>query len=322
MIRDPYGRPIKSLRISVTSRCNLGCIYCHQEGIEKSRSEMSSAEIARIVDITAGRGVKKVKITGGEPLVRRDIGGIIEKIAEVDGIKEVSMTTNATLLSKKSEALKEAGLKRVNISLDTLDKETFSRITKGGELDTVIEGIKSAVDAGLRPVKLNMVVMKGLNTDKIKEMIEFASANNAILQLIGLMENEYNDEFFKEYSCDIDRIVKELEEEANEVLVRKFMQNRTRYILDEGEVEVVFPMHNTEFCANCTRIRITADGKFKPCLMRSDNYVDFLGPLRSGASDVELEELFLEAVKRREPYFKKSLNLNEKTSDVKHAGKA
>ncbi|MFQ5801008.1 MAG: GTP 3',8-cyclase MoaA, partial [Candidatus Hydrothermarchaeales archaeon] len=276
MIRDPYGRPLKSIRISVTSKCNLDCVYCHQEGIEKSRSEMSSAEIERIVGVTARHGVKKVKITGGEPLVRRDIGGIIERIAGVDGIKEVSMTTNATLLSKKSEALKEAGLKRVNISLDTLDKEIFRRITKGGELDTVIDGIKSAVDAGLRPVKLNMVVMKGFNTDKIKEMIEFASANHAILQLIGLMENEYSDGFFKEYSCDLDRIVKELEEEANEVLVRKFMQNRTRYILDEGEVEVVFPMHNTEFCANCTRIRITADGKFKPCLMRSDNYVDFL----------------------------------------------
>jgi cyclic pyranopterin phosphate synthase len=322
MIRDPFGRPIKSIRISVTSKCNFDCVYCHQEGIEKSRREMSSEEIVKIVGITAGHGVKKVKITGGEPLLRRDIEEVVERIAKIPGITEVSMTTNAALLSKNGQSLKDAGLKRVNISLDTLDPEIFSKLTKGGELNVVLEGIKSAVETGLRPVKLNMVVMKGLNKDKIKEMIEFASQNNAILQLIGLMENEYSDEFFKEYSCDLDKIVKDLEEEANEILVRKFMQNRKRYILDEGEVEVVFPMHNTEFCANCTRIRITADGKFKPCLMRNDNYVDFLGPMRAGASDEELEEIFLEAVGRREPYFKKQLNLGDSEADVKNQSNA
>jgi cyclic pyranopterin phosphate synthase len=283
---------------------------------------MTAEEIERIVRLTAVHGVKKVKITGGEPLLRSDIEEIVERIAGVKGITEVSMTTNAAMLSKKSETLKEAGLKRVEVSLDTLNPEIFKGITKGGKLDLVIEGIKSAVNAGLRPVKLNMVVMKGLNRDKIKEMISFASNNNSILQLIGLMENEYSDEFFKEYSCDLDKIVTELEEEANEVLIRKFMQNRTRYILDEGEVEVVFPMHNTEFCANCTRIRVTADGKFKPCLMRSDNYVDFLGSMRSGASDSELERLFLEAVSRREPYFKKSIDISDAGADVKNEGSA
>jgi cyclic pyranopterin phosphate synthase len=321
MIRDSFGRPIKSIRISVTSKCNFDCVYCHQEGIEKSRAEMTPQEITRIVEVTAKHGVKKVKLTGGEPLVRNDIEEIVESIADLKGITEVSMTTNATLLEKKSQSLKESGLKRVNVSLDTLDPQTFLDITKGGNLNMVIRGIKSAVETGLQPVKLNMVVMKGLNTDKIKEMIEFASANHAILQLIGLMENEYSDEFFKEYSCNIDRIVSELEEEANEVLIRKFMQNRTRYILDEGEVEVVFPMHNTEFCAHCTRIRITADGKFKPCLMRNDNYVDFLGPMRAGASEEELEKLFLSAVEMREPYFKKPMNVDTH-ADVRNRSNA
>jgi cyclic pyranopterin phosphate synthase len=321
MIRDSFGRPIKSIRISVTSKCNFDCVYCHQEGIENSRAEMTPQEITRIVEVTAKHGVKKVKLTGGEPLVRNDIEEIVESIADLKGITEVSMTTNATLLEKKSQSLKESGLKRVNVSLDTLDPQTFLDITKGGNLNMVIRGIKSAVETGLQPVKLNMVVMKGLNTDKIKEMIEFASANHAILQLIGLMENEYSDEFFKEYSCNIDRIVSELEEEANEVLIRKFMQNRTRYILDEGEVEVVFPMHNTEFCAHCTRIRITADGKFKPCLMRNDNYVDFLGPMRAGASEEELEKLFLSAVEMREPYFKKPMNVDTH-ADVRNRSNA
>ncbi|RMF89061.1 MAG: GTP 3',8-cyclase MoaA [Methanobacteriota archaeon] len=320
MIRDPFGRPLKSLRISVTSRCNLSCVYCHQEGVEKARSEMTPEEIQRIVEVAAGQGVKKVKITGGEPIIRRDIVEIVQGIADVKGIGEVSMTTNATLLADKSQALREAGLRRVNVSLDTLDPRIFREITKGGELDRVIEGIRAAVDAGLSPVKLNMVVMKGINTDRIKEMIGFASENNAILQLIGLMENEYSREFYSEYAQDLERIVRELEEEANEVLVRKFMQNRTRYILDEGEVEVVFPMHNTEFCAHCTRMRITADGRFKPCLMRTDNYVDFLGPMRAGASEEELERLFLEAVSRREPYFKKPLGMGEKADGVKDEG--
>ncbi|GBE19227.1 cyclic pyranopterin monophosphate synthase [archaeon BMS3Abin16] len=323
MIRDSYGRPLKSLRISVTSKCNFDCVYCHQEGIEKSRSEMTAEEMERIVRLTAAHGVKKVKITGGEPLLRHDIEEIVERIAGVEGITEVSMTTNAALLTKKAEGLRAAGLRRVNISLDTLDPKTFKEITQGGRLETVIEGVKSAVEYGLEPVKLNMVVMRGLNTDKIKEMIAFASENRAILQLIGLMENEYSDEFFKEYSCDLDRIVSELEEEANEVLIRKFMQNRTRYILDEGEVEVVFPMHNTEFCSNCTRIRVTANGKFKPCLMRTDNYVDFLEVMRSGASDVALEKLFFEAMTRREPYFKKKVDVSDaETADVKNEGSA
>jgi len=305
MIRDPYGRPLKSIRLSVTSRCNLDCLYCHREGVGSSGSEMKPEEISRIVSILASHGVRKVKLTGGEPLLRRDIIEVVKEVASIPGVSEVSMTTNATLLAEKSRALKEAGLRRVNISLDTLDEKDFTRITRGGELGRVIEGVKSAVDAGLQPVKLNMVMMRGVNTDRVKEMIEFASRNHAILQLIGLMENEFTAEFYRSYYEDMRRIISELEEEANEVLVRKFMQNRTRYILDEGEVEVVLPMHNTDFCAHCTRMRITADGKFKPCLMRTDNYVDFLGPMRRGAGDEELEELFFEAVRRREPYFKR-----------------
>ncbi len=320
MIKDLYGRPIKSLRVSVTTKCNLDCLYCHQEGIEGSRSEMTPEEIERIVSLAAGQGVKKVKITGGEPLIRKDIEDIVSGISDVGGVKEVSMTTNAVLLADKSHGLKDAGLKRVNVSLDTLDKGIFAKLTRGGELDKVIAGIKSAVDVGLSPVKLNMVVMKGLNTDSIKEMIKFSSENDAILQLIGLMENEYSNDFYKEYATDLERIVKDLEDEAHEVLIRKFMQNRTRYMLDEGEVEVVFPMHNTEFCASCTRIRITADGKFKPCLMRNDNYVDFLGPMRAGASEKELEELFLKAVRNREPYFKKPLDLGDAASNTGYQG--
>jgi len=304
MIHDSFGRPLTSLRISVTPRCNLNCLYCHREGAEKADGEMTPEEIKRIVEMCSGYGIEKIKLTGGEPLVRKDIVEIIEAISSVDGIKEVSMTTNGIFLANSAHELKKAGLHRVNISLDTLDKDIFSNITRGGKLEKVLEGIEAANDANLTPVKLNMVVMKGVNIDEIKDMLKFASKNRAILQLIGLVKNEYSREFFNAYYYDLKGIAEALEKEAKKIITRETMHGRKRYFLEEGEVEVVFPMHNTEFCSRCTRLRITADGKFKPCLMREDNYVDFIAPMRKGASNDALAKLFEEAVKKREPFFK------------------
>lgn len=306
MIYDQFGRPLTSLRISVTSRCNLSCLYCHREGAEKGDSEMTPEEIKRIVEVCSGYGIEKIKLTGGEPLVRKDIVKIIEAISSVNGIKEVSMTTNGIFLANLATELKKAGLHRVNISLDTLDREIFSNITRGGKLEKVLEGIEAANGAGLTPIKLNMVVMKGVNINEIKEMLKFASKHKAILQLIGLVKNEYSREFFDAYYYDLKGIAEALEKEAKKIIIRETMHGRKRYFLEEGEVEVVFPMHNTEFCSRCTRLRITADGKFKPCLMREDNYVDFIAPMRQGATNQELAKLFEDAVKKREPFFKLS----------------
>ncbi|MFQ5975544.1 MAG: GTP 3',8-cyclase MoaA [Candidatus Hydrothermarchaeales archaeon] len=317
MIYDRFGRPLRSLRISITSRCNFDCLYCHQEGIPKdNNSEMNVQEIEKIVEMCADYGVRRVKVTGGEPLLRNDVCDIFDVISSTRGIKDVSMTTNGFLLDEHAKDLKDAGLDRVNVSLDSIRPEVFSKLTKG-TLDRVISGIKKAIAVDLNPVKLNMVAMKGVNTDEIKDMIKFASETGAILQLIGLMENEYSKDFFKKYFYDLKPLEEEFEREATDVYVRKFMQGRTKYILDRGtEVEVVFPMHNTNFCANCTRMRITADGKFKPCLMRQDNLVDFLTPLRAGASDSELIEIFKEAMKRREPFFKSKETLRDVSTDI------
>ncbi|MFQ5887665.1 MAG: GTP 3',8-cyclase MoaA [Candidatus Hydrothermarchaeales archaeon] len=317
MIYDRFGRPLRSMRISITSRCNFDCLYCHQEGIPKDNdNEMSVDEIERIVGICADYGVKKVKVTGGEPLVRNDVCDIFAAISSTNGIKDVSMTTNGVLLGKYAQDLKDAGLDRVNVSLDSIRPEVFSRITKG-DLDRVIAGIKKAVEVDLNPVKLNMVAMRGINTDEIRDMIRFASKTGAILQLIGLMNNEYSKDFFEKHFYDLKPLEKEFEREATDVYVRRFMQGRTKYILDRGtEVEVVFPMHNTSFCANCTRIRVTADGKFKPCLMRQDNLVNFLTQMRAGASDSELGEIFKEAMRRREPFFKSKETLKNASTDI------
>lgn len=302
MILDNYGRPLTSMRISITQRCNLDCIYCHREGVfGKSDKEMTPEEIVRIVRIASELGVHKIKLTGGEPLIRSDVCEIVEGIAGISGIQEVSMTTNGVFLKKYAKKLKDAGLKRVNISLDTLRPDVFSTITRGGKLERVLAGIDEAVRVGLKPVKLNMVVMKGINDGEVKDMIRAYSRGGVVLQLIELVDTDR--EFFNKYYYDLDGVEEEIASKAKRVFVRKNMQGRRKYTLNGAQVEVIKPMHNTEFCAHCTRLRITADGKFKPCLMRQDNLVDFLGKMRSGADDNRLKELFLMAVSRRKPYF-------------------
>ena len=304
MIKDPYGRPIRSIRISVTQRCNLRCFYCHREGedVASGTTEMTPDEIKRIVSVISYFDIGKIKLTGGEPLIRDDIIEIVRKINEVPRVSEVSMTTNGTLLEDLAEPLKDAGLTRVNVSLDTLNAETYRMITGVDALENVISGVKSAVKAGLKPVKINMVLLKGVNSNEVWKMIDFARKNNVILQLIEL-ESSSESEFYRRYHFDMTGIEEELRKRAVRVTVRS-MHHRRKYLLPNGvEVEIVKPMHNTEFCRYCNRMRITSDGKFKPCLFRSDNLVDFLGPMRRGASDDYLRNLFIEAVKKRKPYF-------------------
>ena len=303
MIKDPFGRSLTDLRISITQRCNFNCFYCHREGEDNIKeTEMTPEEIERIVRISSKLGIKKIKLTGGEPLLREDIVEIVSRTSSIPGITEVAITTNGTLLKKYSNQLREAGLTRINVSLDTLRPKTFRKITCTNSIKTVIEGVKKAVQVGLSPVKINMVVLKELNEDQIWEMIHFTIENNLILQLIEF-EGLEGDEIFEKYHLDLDKIEDELEESAWEIRIRK-MQHRKKILLNGGgEIEIVKPMHNTLFCENCRKMRITSDGKFKPCLFRSDNHIDFLTPMRRGVSDESLKKLFLEAVNMRRPYF-------------------
>jgi len=304
MLKDPYGRTLESIRISVTQRCNLNCFYCHREGEDPSKKEeMTPEEIQRIVAVAASFGLGKVKLTGGEPLIRRDILDIVEKIHETPGIKEVSMTTNGVLLSEYTYSLKKAGLTRVNVSLDTLRAERYRQITGVDALESVTLGIAKARDAGLHPVKVNMVLLKGLNEHEVPEMIDFARKSGVILQIIEL-EAPYENEFYKRYHASMDAVERLLEGMAERITIRKMHHRKKYHLRGGGEVEVVKPMHNTEFCRHCNRIRVTSDGKLKPCLFRNDNLVDMLGPIRRGEPEETLKKIFLEAVKRREPYFK------------------
>ncbi|MFX1466617.1 MAG: GTP 3',8-cyclase MoaA [Promethearchaeota archaeon] len=310
-ICDGYGRPIVDIRVSITQHCNLNCIYCHHEGYHErsnsvKRDEMTAEEIQRLVSVSQRVGIKRVKITGGEPLLRHDIFEIISRLSKLEGINEVSLVTNGVLLDQDTcDKLKHAGLKRINISLDTLDRVSYFNITRKNVLNKVLEGIKNAQNSGLNPIKINTVLLKGINDTEIQEFIEFAMKTGIILQLIELMTfDENNDNFFNKYHVDPSPIEEVLKGIAEYVEVRQ-MQQRKRYHLNDGTIiEIVHPMHNSAFCANCKRLRVTSDGHLKPCLMREDNLIDIVTPIRKNVSDEELYQLFLQAIALREPFFK------------------
>ena len=306
VLKDNCGRPLLNLRIAVTKRCNLDCSYCHGEGEDcavRSETEMTAAEIARIVKTAVNLGISRVKLTGGEPLMRKDIAEIVKEISDVPGLKDLSMTTNGTLLAPIARELHACGLKRVNISVPTLDEETFHKLTTGN-VDDVFDGVRAAVEAGFLPVKLNMVVLKGINDDTVPEMIEFASKTGTILQLIELEPINIPPEYYAFRHKPLDAYEVTLQQKAVKVETREHMQNRHIYHLPDVDVEVIKPIENTEFCLHCTRLRVTSDGKLKPCLMRNDNIVDILTPMRTGASEAELTELFRWANMERQAYNK------------------
>ena len=303
MIYDNYNRPVLNLRISVTQKCDKHCPYCHREGEQNPSTLMTVDEILHIVRIAISLGISRVKLTGGEPLLRKEIVEIIKDISDLKGLTDLSITTNGTHLKGLAKDLKDAGLERVNISLPTLDPKVYSEVM-GGDLQDAIDGIKAAVDAGLQPVKLNMLLLKGINDQEVEKMIRFAAQTGTILQMIELEPINLGEGYYKSHHLGLDRIEDKLEKLAVKKQVRKFMQKRRVYTLTDVKVELIRPIENTEFCANCTRIRVTSDGRIKPCLMRSDNLVDFLTPMRNGADDKKLAEIFIEAVKKREPYYK------------------
>ena len=307
VLTDNCGRPLLNLRVAITRKCNLRCYFCHGEGEEKQaehvNDEMTADEIARIVRIAVNLGVRGIKITGGEPLMRRDIVDIVGQTSSIPGLTDVSMTTNGTFLEPLAYELHENGLKRVNISLPTLNKEDFHKLT-GGNVQDTIKGVKAAVAGGLCPVKLNMLLLRGINVSSVPEMIEFAAETGTVLQLIELEPINMNDSFYESNHEPLDRFEETLKKKVVKIETRHYMQNRHVYHLPNVSVELVRPMENTEFCLHCSRLRITSDGKLKPCLMRNDNLVDFITPLRKGASDDQLAKLFKLANNRREPFNK------------------
>jgi cyclic pyranopterin phosphate synthase len=305
---DDYGREIRSLRFSITNCCNLNCIYCHNEGEwrwgERNREEISAELVIEIARVASGYfGIRKIKFSGGEPLMRDDLVDIVQGMRDFED--DISVTTNGIFLSKYAAELADAGLDRVNVSLDSLKEERYDFITSSrNNLPKVIDGIYSAIDAGLTPVKLNMVLLKGINEDEIVGMMDFVRECNkrgggevAILQLIELIPS-FNPSMLT-YEADFYKVAAELKSKASAIKTRR-LQHRQKYFIDGVEVEVVHPIDNTEFCANCSRLRITSEGKIKPCLLRNDNLV----PIENIDEEHIVNKLKL-AMRYREPFFGK-----------------
>jgi len=303
LITDRYCRPIENLRISLTQQCDLECFYCHQEGHDHSRVEMTPEEILQITKIGTEFGVKKIKLTGGEPLTRRDLSEIIRLLATLPKVEEISLVTNARQLTlERALELKQAGLDRVNINLPSTNPQTYKKIV-GRDIPPALAGIKAAVEARLTPIKMNMVLLRGLNSDEVQSMMSFAQSIGAILQLIELEPLKKAEEFYTHYHYPLDDLEQEISAKASKVRVRHSMQNRKVYTLGGLEVEIVKPVHNSEFCSHCTKIRLTSDGKLKPCLMSQENLLDILTPLRRDEDPKALSEIFRDAIDLRRPYY-------------------
>jgi cyclic pyranopterin phosphate synthase len=306
-LKDNCGRPLLNLRISITQRCNLKCDYCHREGevqrANESPENMSLEEIKKITEIAVSLGIVRVKLTGGEPLMRQDVCSLVKALSEIPGLRDLSMTTNGLLFDTLAKPLYKAGLKRVNISVSSLNPETYHKLT-GGKLENALAGIQAAIEAGFDPVKLNMVVLRAVNVGDVKDMIAFARDTGTILQLIELDPVNVSNDYYRKHHRLLDEQEAMLRDSAIKIETRRLMHNRLIYHLPDVTVEVVHPTENSDFCMHCTRMRVTSDGKLKPCLMRNDNLTDILTPMRNGATDDQLRQLFIAANQLREPFNK------------------
>jgi cyclic pyranopterin phosphate synthase len=298
---DGFNRPITYLRISVTDKCNLRCIYCMPEGgLPWLRREeiLSYEEIAQIVRAAAAAGVRTIRLTGGEPLVRRDLHRLVASIAAIDGIDDVALSTNGLLLAEQLGDLLAAGLRRVNISLDTLRADRFERIARRPGLGDVLRGIDAAIDAGLAPVKLNCVVMRGVNDDEIEAFAALTRRRAVYVRFIEVMPVHENLGLQRDAYVSSEKILERVGATGDlQPVAGPGGNGPARYFAfagAPGAVGVISPLSH-DYCERCNRVRLTADGRLRLCLF-GDHAVDVRSPLRSGATTAELTALLRSAM--------------------------
>jgi GTP 3',8-cyclase len=304
-LSDSFQRPIDYLRVSVTDRCNLRCIYCMPpDGVEMCPHQeiLSYEEIIDVVRAAAQMGISKVRVTGGEPLVRLGITDFIRMLRGIDGIDDISMTTNGVLLAGYAAALKEAGLDRVNVSLDTLKPERFRQITRAGsELDEVLGGIAEADRVGLKPVKINIVAMAGINDDEVLDFARKTLSDGWHIRFIERMPF-YGDVDYAAGKYISAKAVKERlwslgKLERSEPHVGNGPARYYRLPGASGTIGFITAL-SEHFCFSCNRLRLTADGKLRPCLM-DDDEIDLRPALRGGNTPERLKDLIVEAIERK-----------------------
>ena len=301
MTTDKFGRPMRDLRISVTDRCNFRCTYCMPAEIFGESYQflpkeeiLSFEEIARLARIFVGLGVNKLRITGGEPLLRIDLHRLVAMLAGIEGMEDLTLTTNGYLLAQQAQQLKDAGLKRVTVSLDTLDDDIFKKMNgRGFGSRRVLQGIERAAAVGLSPVKINAVVQKGVNDGTIVELARYFKGTGHILRFIEYMDvgnrNGWKWDEVVPATEIIQRIDAEMPLEPVESGYRGEVAMRYRYRDGEGEVGVIASV-TQPFCGDCTRSRLSTDGLIYTCLFASRG-LSLKDPLRAGASDVELRDI-------------------------------
>lgn len=304
MLVDALNRPIKDLRISVTDRCNFRCSYCmpldEYDWIHK-KEILTFEEISRLATLFVRLGVEKIRLTGGEPLVRQNLDRLVAKLSSIGGLKDLCLTTNGALLAEKVAALKASGLKRVNISVDSLSPEKFRQMTKRGDLSKVLEGIFAAKRHGLHPIKLNAVIEKGLNEDDILSLVEFSRDNGFALRFIEYMDVGNSNDWTSGKLVSKKEIIEKINGQypLKEVGRAGGSAPSVDYEFIDGRGDVGVIASVTEpFCSSCTRVRLTADGKIVTCLFSGIGH-DVKGLLRGGATDEEISKFIVSIWEKR-----------------------
>ncbi|HMK50218.1 MAG TPA: GTP 3',8-cyclase MoaA [Thermodesulfovibrionales bacterium] len=294
-LRDGYKRIIDYMRVSITDRCNLRCIYCMPpEGLRPIRHKeiLRYEEILRVARVAVKVGVRRIRITGGEPLVRRDVSHLIAQLSAIEDLQDLSLTTNGILLEDHAEELARAGLSRVNVSLDSLRPERYREITRGGDLGAVLRGIDAARKAGLEPIKINMVPVRGINDDEIADFSRLTLELPYQIRFIEFMPFGSRELWSPERFISSDEMRSLVEKIAPLQPAGHDREGPARYFKLEGAAGMlgfISPLSN-HFCAECSRLRLTADGKLRPCLF-SETEIDLKPALRSGAGDSEIERM-------------------------------
>ena len=309
LLRDSYGRPIRDLRVSLTDRCNFRCFYCLPHGeppIAPKEQMLSYEEIEYVCEIFVALGIEKIRLTGGEPMLRRDIETIIRKLArlKVSGLQDLALTTNGYYLPERAQSLKDAGLDRVTISLDSLKRDVFKRMTGVDVLDKVLAGIAATKEAQLEPIKINAVIVRGHNEDEVADFAAFAREYNVKMRFIEFMPLDSGHEWSRKDVVS----GKEIRDRISErfplvrVEVERGSETSSRYRFADGapgEIGIIAPV-TEPFCGACSRIRLTADGQIRTCLFSTVEH-SLRDVVRSGASRDEIIEYIESVILKKEP---------------------
>ena len=300
-IVDTFGRRHNGLRISVTDRCNIRCFYCMPEVVRflPRKEVLTFEEIQRVATVCASLGVDKLRLTGGEPLVRSELWRLVERLVAIDGIQEVALTTNGLLLAEQAKNLKSAGLSRLNVSLDSIDPEVFEKVTRRKGLDKVLAGIQAAQEAGFEKIRINAVSIKGLTESEIVPLAEFASDHGLELRFIEFMPLDGDDAWDTQQVLTGEEVKRILESGIGKLELAQRVEAEQpavdyRFVDRPGVIGLINSV-SQPFCSSCNRMRMTAEGKFRNCLFSTVEW-DLRDLLRNGATDRQLEETIRECV--------------------------